>query len=652
MAEDRKFQMHEKLLLDVIMKQAGSVQKAVLEGVMNSIEAGGSKVEVNVTASNVSIVDNGKGFKNKKEVELFFETFGQPHDASEGKKWAQFRMGRGQMFAFGKNHWITGQFEMKVDIKQKLGYALTELPESKAAAGCSISIDLYERLNDREIYQITREIERYVKYVSIPVFVNDKQVNVPPEDKKWGAESNDAAYIRLLENGTRLEVYNLGVLVCDVHKSKFGVAGTIISKERLEVNFARNEVIQSCPVWKQIKKAIESSSGVEKIKTKRTLSDDERANMIERLCAGELDVNDAKRTMLFVDVTGTPWSVLSIKKAGFPCYTYAKKGDRRGDKLIQMKQAIVLDEEILRLFDCKPSEVFTHKWGSKREGKNWIREEPFFYNDLELPFRKFADLVEKINTSHIILPKEKWSRNEFVWQKIADELQRHLLDYDERYTENRRIEIGSSDTADGWTDGDTFIAVSREFLRRHSIKQFDKPVVSSISALACLLIHEQCHDGDSTTQVHSPEFYKTYHDKTASRLCHAIGGVYKMLCNGGLARYEEAAVKKNYAVEPEPIQQEEEAIAAKATEIKTPAKKTPEPAKVKPAKSRAGNAEGRVAGDFKDAADIEKIAKQYKGHGGTLSYEAIENIPANNLKWANGNTAYRICKKFEKLGRN
>jgi len=36
MAEQRKFQMHEKLLLDVIKRQAGTLQKAVLEGVMNS----------------------------------------------------------------------------------------------------------------------------------------------------------------------------------------------------------------------------------------------------------------------------------------------------------------------------------------------------------------------------------------------------------------------------------------------------------------------------------------------------------------------------------------------------------------------------------------------------------------------------------------
>lgn len=642
MAEQRKFQMHEKLLLDVIMRQAGSIQKAVLEGVMNSIEAGATKVDVNVGQSNVSIVDDGKGFKNSKEIDLFFATFGQPHEASEGKKWAQFRMGRGQMFAFGKNHWITGQFEMNVDIKQRLGFDLTELPPAKAANGCCISIDLYDKINDRDIYQVTREIERYVKYVSIPVFVNGKQINTPPETKKWGVESNDSAFIRLNDNGVRLEVYNLGVLVCDVHKSKFGVAGTIISKQRLDVNFARNEVIQSCPVWKEIKKAIEASSGVEKIKVKRTLSDDERANMIERLCAGELDVNDAKKTMLFVDVSGTPWSVQGIKKAGFPCFCFAKRGDMRGDKLIQMKQALCLDEEVLELFDCNPKEVFTTRWNSKgtnkHTGQSYQTQEAFFYNDKELPYRPYADLVKKINTSHIIIPKEQWSKNEFIWQHIADELQQRLLPWENRQGARRNTKIGSSDTANGWTDGDTFIAIGREFLKRLRLKQFDRPCVEGIIELAHLIVHELCHDGDSTTDTHSPAFYKAYHEMTRNMGSYAVGPVFRLLCNGLMDKLEANADKKKH-VELEPV------LVADLRE--TPIKKTPEPTPAKPKTKPAGNAVGRVSGDVTDPQEIEKIAKQYRGNGGTLSYEGIENEKSNNLKWANGNTAYRICKKFK-----
>ena len=122
MTESRTFKMHDKLLLDVIKKQAGSIQKAVLEGVMNSIEAGASQVDVTVEPTQIRIIDDGRGFQSRQEIELFFETFGQPHTESENKRWAQFRMGRGQLFAFGRNEWRTGPYVMRVDINQRLGY--------------------------------------------------------------------------------------------------------------------------------------------------------------------------------------------------------------------------------------------------------------------------------------------------------------------------------------------------------------------------------------------------------------------------------------------------------------------------------------------------------------------------------------------------
>ena len=64
--ESRTFRMHDKLLLDVIKKQAGSVQKAVLEGAMNSIEAGASRVEVSVEPTQIRINDDGRGLSEPR----------------------------------------------------------------------------------------------------------------------------------------------------------------------------------------------------------------------------------------------------------------------------------------------------------------------------------------------------------------------------------------------------------------------------------------------------------------------------------------------------------------------------------------------------------------------------------------------------------
>lgn len=78
----RKLAMHEKLLFDTIQRQAGTLEKANLEGIMNSIEAGAPLVEIELEADAntaiMSISDKGKGMTNKQEIEDFFETFGTP----------------------------------------------------------------------------------------------------------------------------------------------------------------------------------------------------------------------------------------------------------------------------------------------------------------------------------------------------------------------------------------------------------------------------------------------------------------------------------------------------------------------------------------------------------------------------------------------
>lgn len=645
MVEQRKFQMHEKLLLDVIKKQAGSVQKAVLEGVMNSIEAGATSVTVDVRAGEIVIHDDGRGFRDRKEIEMFFETFGQPHEASEGKKWAQFRMGRGQMFAFGKNTWKTGRFVMEVDIEQRLGYDLTEQP-GKPEGGCLIAIALYEKLTERDIYSITKEIGRYVKWVSVPVYVNGEQVNTDPSGKKWGVESNDEAWIRLTD-GQRLEIYNMGVLVCDVPKFVHGVSGTIISKKRLDVNFARNDIIKSCPVWKSIKKAIEASAGVQKVKTKRTLDPDERFNLIARICAGEMDINELYKTKLFLDVTGHAWSPCEINNSGFKTWTFAEKGNMKGDKLMQAKAGLVLDEEVVRAFDCKPDELFSTEFPSKSG-----RLSKFFWKDIKYtPFKKMSD---SINTSHILVPEDEWTPNEIVWRGIANWLAESLGNYG---GDGRSILIGSSDSADAWTDGETYIALGREMLRRLKLEKMGRPDVGSLTELCTIIAHELAHDEDSRTNIHSPEFYNEFHDIVfgekkneygyrAKSVSAAVSRTFDMLLGGKMDKLREYAKQqqKKGSVEvpaaPIGIEVEEEAVAKRAP--------TKEKERVMSKRGKGKKKIGRTAADIEKPGEIKKIAHMYKGLGGKLSFERIEYVTSLKLRQANGMTAYRIVQKFKK----
>lgn len=61
------------------------------------------------------------------------------------------------------------------------------------------------------------------------------------------------------------------------------------------------------------------------------------------------------------------------------------------------------------------------------------------------------------------------------------------------------------------TDGSTYIAVNRDFLQKIDASY------DGFTTLGLLLVHEYCHDeASSETHVHSPEFYRRYHDASKS----------------------------------------------------------------------------------------------------------------------------------------
>jgi len=112
--EDRRFQMNEKLLIDTIKRQAGTLAKAILEGVMNAVDAKATECRIALSETDLEVVDNGKGM-SADEVRRLFEVFGAPHTPEEGKVYGTFRMGRGQL-TDGERSRLIAQFvtgEMK-----------------------------------------------------------------------------------------------------------------------------------------------------------------------------------------------------------------------------------------------------------------------------------------------------------------------------------------------------------------------------------------------------------------------------------------------------------------------------------------------------------------------------------------------------------
>lgn len=498
------FQMHPELLRSVIKKQAGTLDKALLEGIMNSIDAGAERVDVTIEPLRVTIKDDGRGFRDADEVREFFATFGTPHTEGDAT-YGRFRMGRGQMFAFGINSWRTGTFQMDVDINKRLGFELeTDLPP---VVGCSIDIKLYDALSLGDVHNTTRAITKMVKYTPVPVYINGEKVNLDIDIKKFTQTINEAYIDTASSNYGGLDVYNLGVLVCTMPAWKFGVSGVVVSRQQLDVNFARNDILSTCKVWRVIK-AVVDASGKKEVTRRAVLSEDEQENIITRLVTKDLQVSEADGIRFLRDVTGKTWTPSQIRRARFEAYSVAKRGDSYGDKLMQTGKAIVLDAGCVKLFECEPEELF----------------KKFPFNGMP-SFATMKSLTSGISSTGTILPKKQWKPTEKGWNAVVRRMQGYLSQgkwdsvarqYVYSYKQ-RRIDIGTSDVANGWTDGETYIVIGREFLKSNPMFRSGVPNIRAFTRVAQLLIHEACHDTDSRENVHSPDFYREFHD-TSTRL--------------------------------------------------------------------------------------------------------------------------------------
>ena len=284
----RDFVLHPKLLEDIIKRQTGSLDRAMLEAISNSIDAGATQVHVTFDRNALRVVDDGKGFTSEEEIERNFETFGRPHDVSEAKVFGTFRMGRGQLFAHGKNTWKTNDFQLRVDIESALGYDLTRL--SPPLPGCEINVELYHPLLHADWVRILANFKKAVLWVGVPIFVNGQKVNEDPYRHDW--EHRKDTFVASTVLNEPLEVFNVGIHVKTFPYGLSNVGGTILSTTSMALNFARNEPLDVCPVWQAVQSWLAEESmrlqalsekKKQKTKSKGTASDFSRLQEIPRL---------------------------------------------------------------------------------------------------------------------------------------------------------------------------------------------------------------------------------------------------------------------------------------------------------------------------------------------------------------------------------
>jgi hypothetical protein len=498
----RKFKMHEKLLYDTIRRQAGTLEKANVEAGMNSIEAGATAFHITLddnykgTGKSVMIFkDDGKGFKDETEIELFFETFGQPHGECENVVWKQFRMGRGQIFAYGKNTWLTGTFKMVVDIKE-WGLSYEFYKNQPFVEGCEITVELYDNPIGQYPYYSMKTykeaIQQQLRFVETPVFFNEEQINTPPSSCQWDSKDNQSYY--LFNVGTDMLVYNLGVFVMKIPASKAGMGGIVVSREMLEVNFARNDVDSKCSIMRHINDVVRDNRIKKTRQKRRTLTNWEREATMSDLRDGQQELVDVKSLALIRTAQGKHVSLDLIRKNGQQ-WCFAELGSNLADRLMERGEALVIDKNILASMNYTGDKSKFFSWLTGADNDYNYQFDSTDWNKVEKLYTDFETLSAGISDHYTTSPDKKLTVVERRVLKVLNLL--HIWD-------NRVINFGYSERAAAWTNGCSYITIDRNF--------FKSLYISSgwgVNKLMLLLSHEMAHDCDTRgTHVHGPEFYE------------------------------------------------------------------------------------------------------------------------------------------------
>lgn len=496
----------------MIESQAGTIAKAIMEGVMNSVDAKASRIDIVTGPTEVSVEDNGVGFTTAEEITENFGVMGRPHamdddGMSTDARYGRFRIGRGQMFNFGVNDWYTNQFHLHVDFRASkksgaVGFGFEET-DRELHRGCKAVIKLYEPLNTGWLRVTRTELKHALKHVDVAVYLDGELISSDPAQVKWDIVTADA-YISRKKDESGVDIYNEGVFVETVGHWQMGCSGVVVSRKQLKLNSARNQVLRSSPAWRRIENTLKGvvieKSTKEVIKT---VSDARRT--CELFAEGDIDLRAFSKLRCLPDVSGFFWSMDAIRQqaspeakrrkfvldgAGRVSVAFDSAGSQRGDRAMQTNRALVLDSRVL-------------EWLPKNNGLLEMRQ---------IKVVTMEHLESQMGAcQYEIVDVRMLKANERLMLSAIDNMAWYANNRLQSFSKcgaGRSIVLGRSNSAIGWTDAESYVAIDLEWLRS---RLNGRP--QDFTDIVSLVVHEFAHDTASDTDhVHNPQFYTKFHD--------------------------------------------------------------------------------------------------------------------------------------------
>lgn len=521
--------MDPNLLVSVIKSQAGTLSKALLEGVMNSLDAGASRVDVSLDARSFSVQDNGRGFADEEEIRQWFGRFGTPHREGDAI-YGRFRMGRGQMMSFAATRWYSNRFCMEVDLERDgLTYHLSSLGEP--VKGCRVDGLLYQELRDWQLRSTLTELKKHVAYTPRPVYVNGQLYGDTPRRLKTWTFEDDDAYYRVMPDTQELTVYNQGVFVEDMGTWRIGAGGIVVSKKPLEVNFARNSVMEHrCEVWKRISHRLKAVV-LRKLGQAKKLSESERQYLARHVGAqSEVSQEMLLDAKLLTDPTGKHLALRELRR--FTKFAHASEADDLACAAQGYEGTFIVTDALLSRFGVSSLDEWLER----------LRQVP----GLVAPTAEVFDLKRLsafgLGGATSVVEEALSARQAAAFEALKGLNERvavKLLSFG--YTEGpRKLLLGKHKRSAfvAWTDGKTYITANQRFL-----KLFDSGL-DGVQEWFLVLVHEYTHDSDdSESHSHGEVFYRKFHDAVFSGSALNAGSLSRQ----ALQDYLQALSKRNVA---------------------------------------------------------------------------------------------------------
>ncbi|ADF60013.1 MULTISPECIES: ATP-binding protein [Enterobacteriaceae] len=532
------FELDPQIIHHIIYSQAGSIGKAVIELIMNSVDAGAGAVIIDITPEGFSCRDDGRGFASYDDVKRYFGRFGTPHQEGDAT-YGRFRLGRGQIMAHARTLWRSQRWQMSVDTRE-MGYHYDLEELTQPIQGCIISGEWYEPLTSQERMSCLQEIRDLVRYTPVTVHLNGTIITRNPALEKWDMEDDEAWY-RLREDGA-VSIYNQGVLVRHDPAHIWGVGGLVVSKKPLALNVSRTEILRkTCPVWASIAARFgRLAATFSDNQGKHRKTEARREKTARSLLSGEGDMqslfNGEEVITLLPGKQHVTLEHFIRKCCHYPsavdknCFTLIRyAGDvPRGELIARAGIAPVVHPVTLSRFGCYEPEEFMECLSRVREnlmayreplpreqrwGSGWLSELALV--DFETLSTNFIDSTQMVSEKQLDKETRRaWTALRWCLARYAAVCSGGEAGYQSRSYGGKcfQILLGESTSSDAWTDGETYIAYNIDIVRR-----LKPDALRTASLLFSLTEHEVAHEGDSLDCGHDEAFYQRFHD--ISTLC-------------------------------------------------------------------------------------------------------------------------------------